>query len=70
MRKIKKFNLRTSQILTSEEMLTLCGMENIPFGCSFEYQKCAIYAGDSINTGTCKWKNYNSTTKYLMCVID
>lgn len=70
MGKIKKFNLGASQILSSEEMLKLCGMENIPFKCSYAGQKCAIYAEDSVNTGTCQWKNYNSDSQYLMCVID
>lgn len=70
MRKLKKFELRTNQILSNEEMVKLCGMENIPFRCSYEGQKCAIYAQDSVNTGTCKWTNYSSTAKYLTCVVD
>ena len=70
MRKIKRFNLKTNRILSNEVMLRLCGMENIPFTCSYEGQKCAIYAQDSINTGTCKWTNYDSTTKHLHCAAD
>lgn len=70
MRKIKRFALKTNQILSSEEMSKLCGMENIPFGCSYEYQKCAIYAQDSVNTGTCKWTNSSSTERHLTCIVD
>lgn len=70
MKKIKRFALRTNQILSSEEMLKLCGMENIPFGCSFEGQKCAVYAQDSVNTGTCKWTYSSSTEQYLACMVN
>ena len=70
MRKLRKFDLKSSQILSEEEMSKLYGMEFVPFGCSYEGQKCAVYATDGVNTGVCKWVNESSSNKYLTCVVD
>lgn len=70
MRKLKKFVLRTGQILSNEEMSRVCGMEFIPFYCSYEGQACAVYATDGVNTGTCKWVYGSSTAQYLTCVVN
>ncbi len=70
MRKLKKFNLQASQILSKEEMLTVSGMDFYPTSCSYEGQKCAISAKDGFSMGTCKWVYESSTHKYLSCVAD
>ena len=70
MRKLKKINLNSSQLLSTEEMAKLCGMEFTPFGCYYEGQKCAIYATDGVNSGTCKWVNSSSTQRDLTCVVN
>lgn len=70
MRKLKKFNLQASQILSKEEMLTVSGMDFYPTSCSYEGQKCAISATGGFNMGTCKWVYESPTTQYLKCVVD
>lgn len=70
MRKLKKFNLQASQILSKEEMLTVSGMDFYSTTCSYEDQKCAVSATGGFNTGTCKWIYESSTHKYLKCVVD
>lgn len=70
MRKLKKFDLRTNQILTKEEMSKLCGMEFISFYCTQEGAPCALYANGGVNTGICKWLNYSTTEKRLSCVAN
>lgn len=70
MKKIKRFSLNPSQILSENEMTQLCGMEFIPFSCSSEGQKCAYTVIGGVNTGTCKWVYQSPTERTLTCVID
>lgn len=70
MRKIKRFSLTPSQILSENEMTQLCGMEFIPYSCSYEGQKCVYAVTGGVNTGTCKWVYQSPTKQELTCVVD
>lgn len=71
MRKIKKFNLSQSRILSNEEMATLNGGFQLYSSCYPDYTggKCLYNDGVSLYTGTCTFVSYYTYNGSLSTLV-